>query len=199
VPNWSNTGVTRQYRADEVEGMTSEEFGQVRHEAAMYQRDRPEAMMRGIQRKIGGGVYSHAIEHVGDLTHRMNEMGGKLGLEFVRPKVEKMHGSLHGRYGFEREMTENIVGNKPLGYADANAHREFGKLYAAEHRLVPVYNEPSATARFAAVSLGEHNFPRVRTALNVLMHDTKSPEHWNELTSQATSVKFLRKQEELWG
>lgn len=158
----------RQFSAAEVSLMSDTEAADVRSAGASYQRGRPESAMNAAQRSIGGGVYSHALEHVGDLTHRMNESAGRFGTEFVSSKVASTLGSLTHPYGFEKEMGENIRGNAKSGYADEAGVRQAGQTYADEHRKVPVYNYPSEMARSAAVAVGEHRFDDARAHLSEL-------------------------------
>lgn len=193
----------RQYRAAEVENMTPEEFSAARTETATAQRGHPEGVMVKSQRAMGGGLYGWSMEHIGDLTHRMNEGGGRYGLEFVRPKVERAHHSLHHPYGFEREVGEQIQENqrfnerKGLVGATAEDVRRYGGEYAAAHKQVPVINEPSYRARSAAITLGEHDFDRTRTNLGILKRQTKDDTTWRSLTDQSASVQFLRHFEHL--
>lgn len=188
-----------QYGSEDVAGMTSREFANVRHEAAAYQRGAPELAMDRIQ-SFGGGVYSYAAEHIGDLTHRMNEHGGKLGLSHVRPKVETQYSNLHSGYGFEREHAENLAGNQRSAQRegrefDAHGLRIAKLQYALAHAHVPVYNAPSAVARNAAISLGEDRFDATRAALSILLNQTSSDAEWHRRTSQAASIRFLQQRE----
>lgn len=162
----------QQHTSSEVEAMTPEQAMAVREAGARYQRGRPESAMNRIQERSGGGVFSHAVEHVGDLTHRMNEMEGRAAAQTVRPKIRSMHHTLHHGYGFEREHEENIVSNARYKGEDPDTLRSdvraLSQTYADEHRKVPVYNYPSEVARDAAVSLGEHRFDDARRSIGVL-------------------------------
>jgi hypothetical protein len=152
--------------------MTPEDAARVRNAGASYQRGKPESAMLRLQEDAGGGVYPHAAEHIGDLTHRMNESSGRFGTEYVRPKIESTYDSLHRGYGFEREMDEQVSDNARYRKVDEGAFRstvnQRGMQYAAEHRNVPVYNYPSEVARDAAVSLGEQRFDDTRAHMGVL-------------------------------
>ncbi len=68
---------------------------------AQLQRDIPEKMMLRFQFLMGGGVMSYAVEHAGDLTHRMSEKAtfGTAGYEFVKKKVENLLRLLNQGYG----------------------------------------------------------------------------------------------------
>jgi hypothetical protein len=156
----------RQHSAAEVDEMSDEQSAALRHAGGVYQRGAPESAMNRAQAALGGGVYSHALEHVGDLTHRMNELAGRFGTEYVSPKIRSTEGSLNHPYGFEREMRENVTSNAQFGRSTDT--RGYGQAYADEHRKVPVYNYPSEVARDAAVSLGEHRFDDTRRHLGEL-------------------------------
>lgn len=184
--------------SDEVASLGASDFKDLLHSAAGVQRGKPESHMVNMQEKYGGGVYTHALEHVGDLTHRINEYGGKLGFEYVQPKVERMLATLGSKYGFEREMRENLAGNRAFraergeSYPSDEEFMEDSGLYAAHHKLVPAYNRPSLHGRAAAVALGEHNYGGVVRHLNALQSIIKGgPDRWKSEMSQEGSVRFL--------
>lgn len=163
---------TDQHFSAEVEDMSPDEALRVRGGTARHQRGRPEQAMNDLQRAAGGGVYPTAVEHVGDITHRMNEHGGRLGAELVAPKVQRMRSTLNHPYGFEREMQEQMSDNArykevPVDELTGTV-RNLGQNYADEHRRTPVYNYPSEVARDASVSLGEQRFDATRRSLGVL-------------------------------
>src|SRR3990172_11905951 len=59
---------------------------------AQSQRGEPERAMVNAQHYMGGGVLSFALEHIGDLTHRMSErINWSLGgYWYVKEKVDKV-------------------------------------------------------------------------------------------------------------
>lgn len=166
--------IIEQHTAAEVEAMSPDEALAVRGGTAIAQRNVPEHKMMELQRTAGGGVMPNAAEHVGDLTHRMNQpqRTTDIIMEDVVPKVRNQSANLGSRYGFEREHEENITGNARYTGADVEAHRaavqSAGQEYADAHRKVPVYNYPTEVARDAAVSLGEQRFSDTRTHLDHL-------------------------------
>lgn len=131
---------------------------------ASAQRGEPEAAMLRYQRLSGGGVMSHAVEHTGDLTHRMAEHGGRFGSEYVAPKVRSVLSSLRHGYGFAREHGENLQ--------RSNIHPDHAKAaltaYAQEHMKLPVYNRMQEHARNAAIHLGLGNYDRAEHHLSAL-------------------------------
>lgn len=125
------------------------------------QRGAPEDAMLEVRTLLGGGVMSQAVEHAGDLIHRMTERAiyGIAGRELVREKVDKLITSVTHAYGFEKEHAENLANN--ARYYGKSASELTGKVtealktYANEHRKLPVYNLPQWLARAAAVSVGD--------------------------------------------
>ena len=185
--------------ADEVAQLPPTHYSALLDEAASVQRGRPESAMLTAQRRMGGGVYPHVLEHVGDLTHRIAEGGGVYGTEFVTPKVRRSLHSIDHPYGFEREMHEQIADNQRFRASrgeegvDVEEVGRLGRAYADEHRKVPAYTEPMMHGRQAAVALGEQDYPTASAHLNALQRSVdKGPEHWKSQMSQTASVRFLR-------
>jgi hypothetical protein len=131
---------------------------------ATAQRGLPESAMLKVQFAMSGGVLNGVVEHVGDLTHRMSERitADSRGYEYVKNKVEKTLRWLTNSYGFEFEMEENITHNAEYKNINEDTFRnkvyDALKVYAAEHRKIPVYNEAQWTAREAAIMLGERKW-----------------------------------------
>lgn len=150
------------------------------------QRGEPEKAMVRAQHQMGGGVLSVAIEHVGDLTHRMSErfaLGANMGYEYVKPKVERALRLLRQPYGFEKEVLENSASNARFRNADpAVFKQETDALlldYANQHRQLPVYNDMQEAARDAAIALGEGNYWAARVHLERLEEVLEQgPEAW---------------------
>jgi len=124
------------------------------------QRDKPERAMLKAQWALAKTDYPSAnalgwgLEHVGDLTHRMAEHGGRFGREFVAPKVSRMLGLTTNRVDGER-----IARIPQLPQLDA---------YSAEHRKLPVYNDAQHAAREAAVAMGQRDLPTATAHLSRL-------------------------------
>lgn len=175
------------FSGDEIRAMSPSHFREVLDSAASIQRGDPEHQMNKIQHETHGGVYPHAVEHIGDLSHRIGEGGGIYGMQYVQPKVKSMHSLLHSGYGFEREMNENW---KSTG-VDPQRVREMGEKYALLHATVPGYNEPMAHATSAAVNLGLHKFGRTRQALSSLKEYTDNEGKYADATSQEASAAYM--------
>jgi len=139
---------------------------------ADIQRGEPELAMVEAQKIYGGGVMPYALEHAGDLTHRMAERGGRFGAEFVAPKVRRLLDSLLSDYGFEKEMLENIQSNARFHYKGDNPNISFEEYkkeyennidkalnkYSEAHKKVPVYNRMQLAGREAAIAIGEKRY-----------------------------------------
>ena len=124
------------------------------NDLADQQRGRPEAAMTAAQYVLGGGVMSHLLEHVGDLTHRMAEYNGSMGLNQVAPKVSTALRSLTNGYGFDREHLQNMVSNK----VKPEDEKRVLARYVDEHSKLPVYNRMQELGRNAAINLGNKNY-----------------------------------------
>jgi len=120
------------------------------------QRGTPEHAMLKAQRAIGGGVLGYALEHVGDLTHRMSHMApyGNFLPGIMREKLDKTLRVLTQGYGFEKEHEENMRSNK----SDPKQVEIALRAYADAHSNLVVYNRAQWLARQAAVSLGNKDF-----------------------------------------
>ena len=95
---------TQQHTSAEVAALTPEGALNVRKGGAGFQRAGPEKAMNEYQRVVGGGVKSVAVEHVGDLTHRMNEgMSTDVTMDTTMPKINNQLANLSSGYGFDRE------------------------------------------------------------------------------------------------
>lgn len=155
------------------------------------QRGHPENAMLKLAKTSGGGPYSHAVEHGGDLIHRMSEYTTSYnrGYEYVKEKVDSLHRRLNSPYGFDREHQENIVANAKYDNVDHETHRakvlEAGKAYSAEHAKLPVYNKVQHHARSFAIALGHHDFNTARFYIGQLKnHIDKGEKHWTTVANE---------------
>lgn len=171
-------------------------------ETGDLQRGAPEAAMSDVTHQMGGGVMQPALEHVGDIIHRMsdsNTFDASGGFEFVDEKVKKTLRWLKHKYGFEREFMENLRGNFkfyqaegwPRGKRTYNTYEEFEKgifelmqKYADEHKKLPVYNRAQELAQQAAVSLGERRFDDAIAALEELDSHLGSRQDWMKFVKE---------------
>ena len=150
---------------------------------ANLQRGTPEVQMDNTQDLMGGGVLSYAIEHGGDLLHRMTDRGGRAALEDTAPKVKSLIRSLESEYGFGSEFTENMRSNyrSKLEAAKSQGEEFYPTFedyedavlknldnYAAYHSQLPVFNELQQAARNTAISLGKRDFGGALNNLRIL-------------------------------
>ena len=165
---------------------------------ANAQRGAPEAAMLKVQKVNVGGVLNPVVEHAGDLTHRMAESPTfeTAGYEFVKDKVTKVLRSLKHEYGFEKEMLENITNNaKYKGKDVTKLTREIDnslKKYAEEHAKLPVFNEAQKVAQDVAVAIGEKDWQRAISNLEILESKLGSVDQWKAYAQDglgATTVK----------
>jgi hypothetical protein len=158
------------------------------------QRGAPESAMLAVQHAMSGGVLNPVVENVGDLTHRMSHMIGwwpsaesATGHEYVANKVSSSLRYLTNKYGFEREMRENIVNNAKYVGKDAQRLKTSVYLalnrYADEHSKLPAYNQPQYLARETAVALGRGDFDKAVAYLKGLQALVKDPRAWGKAAS----------------
>ena len=143
-------------------------------ELADQQRGTPEILMVEAQKVLGGGVLNSAIEHTGDLTHRIADkydFFGGYGYD-VGNKVDRVLRSLRSGYGFEKEFRENLRSNSRASGIPEERLRDLAtealQRYADAHKELRVYNEPQKWARDAAVALGEQRFSDAEKHLSKL-------------------------------
>lgn len=173
-------------------------------ELADLQREKPETAMMRARNFMGGGVLSHAIEHVGDINHRMNEgldsfNSGTHGWGNVMKKARDLHFNRPGDWmSFKKEHEWNMDSN--YGYYKEHGHQgkpftmtreefdaEIAKrlnAYADEHAKLPVYNKIQWWAREAAISLGRQDFSRANYYLQKILSYDKDLKSWLEETSK---------------
>jgi hypothetical protein len=137
---------------------------------ASAQRGAPERAMLRAQQALGGGVYSYAIEHAGDLTNRgwqrwhLTHLDS--GEEYIDDKARKVLRTLRHPYGFGREHRENMAANR----SDPRLVKKRLQEYAEAHMKLPVYNAAQFAARDVAIALGKQNLLAADRALAVLVN-----------------------------
>jgi hypothetical protein len=156
------------------------------------QRGLPEMAMLKAKDKLGGGPLSVAIEHTGDLTHRMTHdlkwSSPSTGYDDVKDKVDKVLSYLNSPYGFEREYLENLKNvadyrKIPYDVFKTDVDKSL-KIYSKEHSKLPVYNEAQWNARNAAINLGEGRYGMTAENLNWLSNALKTRSIWDEVAAQ---------------
>jgi hypothetical protein len=135
------------------------------------QRGLPEAAMLKLNH-FYHGIASPVFEHCGDLTWRMSHWvkDPRMNMDFeCLIKVDRVLRYLTSSYGFEKEMTGNIVNNARYQKVPVEKYKaKLDKLmleYSHEHSKLLVYNEPQWWAREAAVAIGKWKFGTAITLL----------------------------------
>jgi hypothetical protein len=193
------------FNADEVEAMSDDQYKVVLNDVANMQRGEPEHAMDRAQVTFGGGLYGHALEHIGDLTHRMNERfatyGDGFDPEYVVPKVTSQLRSLTHPYGYDREVGEQLEGNKRYREREGKPVPSDADLYNARrdytlgHHNLPVYNEAGYHAKAAAVHIGLQNTDKATEHLQSLKAMTEDNDRYQQAMSREGAVSWLRSQE----
>lgn len=179
----------KQHRLESIRP-SDEELKEIFNDIAVLQRGEPETAMRRYQRASGGGVMDAAVEHIGDIIHRMTEqvMFRNAGYVAVRDKVRKALRWLKDEYGFEKEFLENLESNARMTDQSPELFKRkmFNLLdaYAEEHNKLPVYNTAQFYAQLAAVSLGHREFDICIMALEWLFERMDSPEQWKAIAHE---------------
>jgi len=190
----ANAGFRRVGKAFDMMNPTADE--KLFMDLADAQRGAPEMAMLRAQGSAGGGLLGVALEHTGDLTHRMAEpyaIGASMGYEYVQPKVKRVLGLLRSGYGFEREVMENAASNSKFWGLSQDEYwdrlKPLLKEYADAHRSLPVYNPMQRAARDAAVAIGEGDYATARRRLERLEKVLdEGPEAWEKAASQISVV-----------
>lgn len=165
--------VTQQHTSAEVAEMSPEQAMATRVGTATYQRGVPEQAMLDAQRAVGSGVWTNALEHVGDLPHRMNQaLSTDITMADTVPKIRSQERNLGSRYGFAREHNEQVGDIASHRGVSEDSVREnvasHGQAYADAHRRTPVYNYPTEVAVDASVALGEGRYTSALGHINHL-------------------------------
>jgi len=175
--------------ADADTGLSDEDAARYASLGEM-QRGSAEDSMVKAQRALGGGVLSFAIEHGGDVIHRMNHtlrwgntaQNLEIGRQYTLEKTDKVLHLLKRPYGFKREHEENMASNARYR---GIPHDEFTKqahaaldAYANEHAKLPAYNRLHRYANKAAESLGRRDFDSASRYYGLLHFAASSPERY---------------------
>lgn len=130
------------------------------------QRGDPEDAMLAAQDFMGGGVLSNAIEHIGDLTHRITE-NPSFRYETVLKKVNAMINSLDrgdDMIPFEEEVQRNIVVNSKYRNLSPNEFKVqidmLLKDYVSEHEKIPTFNDLQEHSKQAAIAIGNQDYEK---------------------------------------
>ena len=161
------------------------------------QRGEPEeAMLRATM--FHSGVLTPALEHIGDLTHRITEFPFIYGT--TKEKVRNMITSLDRSFevwgtnmmSFLDEHEQNIKKNlKHRGLSEEEYKEKLNGLltnYVAEHEKIPTYNELQEHAKQAAIAMGNLD---VDTALEHLRFIQKEIDKGEESFEKKAQEFFM--------
>lgn len=159
-------------------GHTSEDFMKL----GDLQRAKPESAMLKVQHIMSGGVLNPVVEHAGDIMHRMNDRNtfDYAGYPYVLEKVDRVLWYLKNPYGFSREMWENIKTNK----TDVTKLNKALLFYAHEHNKIPVFNEAQKVARDLCVYIGNHEWDKAISCLEILKKHLKNWQEWKKFAHE---------------
>src|SRR6267142_870816 len=169
------------------------------------QRGAPEEAMLAIQKAQISQLYGFAAEKIGDIINRMSQGFGKKGIfewsySETLDKVEIAIRTLEHKYGFMREVTDQIDSNRKFYNEPANLGRNpnfapeastetilrgLSTDYAEAHENLPVFNAAQQLARDAASNFGRWQFEFALNNLRELKnHLDQPPSHWREFAGE---------------
>jgi hypothetical protein len=157
------------------------------------QRGAPEEAMRHAQDVIGDvpGL-KYVIEHVGDITNRMSKRWDLSDAGYfsgdVYSKVKHTLHALQSRYGFAREVVENMRNAALAKKIPRSLYLDHVSVvllkYAEAHAALTVYNPAQFHAREAAVALGLMDFKAAEKHLKVLKKHLRNVDTWAAYATQ---------------
>ena len=160
----------------------AEEFDRI----GQQQRGIPERFMLQLQQKMGGGVMSYAIEHSGDLIHRLthNTTHDYYGFDELNEKVRRLKGlfQLSGRASFENEFYDNLRSNARFNNIDdvdgfiAEIENDLEKYATLHMREYPVYNKIQYICQNIPFFIGMRNYHLAKSNLSELETMIRSKE-----------------------
>lgn len=125
-------------------------------ELGHLQRHKPEKAMFNYQMKIGGGCMSMALEHAGDIIHRVTHHTkyNSLYRGYAEDKADIVLARLTSNYGFLKQHHENLINNNN---GDLKEFQDKAKMhlanYADEHSKLPAYNKFHQLCKMGCIHL----------------------------------------------
>jgi hypothetical protein len=183
---------------DEREKFYAENVGDI-------QRGKAENAMLRINNSHAG-VLSPALENIGDLTHRITQLGDTHRYGSTEEKVRKMIMSLdRSDWGipmmsFLKEHEQNIKNNAkydniPIEEYKDNLNALLTK-YVEEHKKIPTYNEIQENAKQAAIAIGNLNVDKALQHLRFIQKEIdKGQESFDKKTQEFFEDKLPGGQE----
>jgi len=172
---------------------------------AAAQRDKPEAAMLAAQKVVKGGIVNYAIEHAGDILHRVYQSLSQsgtdpsFGYETVKSKVDRIlrNFRLEGIdteadfWAKEKEQHDMEVASGKEGVPSWEQRKqeitEKMKQFAAEHDSLPAENDLQATVKSINVALGNLDFQAAIEGMNKLKQKLESQDSWRNYAREVGS------------
>lgn len=188
---FKDVSVKEAYQYSDIKSRMSEAGGMDQRVVDAYvrlgdrQRGRPEMAMLQVQKLSAGGVVPYAVEHIGDLSHRMTHAlkYNSDGYDTTKPKVDRCLKMMTNPYGFRKEHEENIISNSRYREMDPEQmSKEIDdalNVYSLEHNKLTAYNEAQEHAIMAAVTFGMKEWGKTVHHLRALQDMLSSEEKWN--------------------
>ena len=154
------------------------------------QRGAAESAMLRASKELGGGVMSYAIEHAGDLIHRMTESPTfeYAGYQYVAEKVDKVLNILTSPYGFVKEHLENMTANARYNKKDIKEMKSRVDIalqrYVDEHEKLKSYNRAHELAKTVAISIANLDINKAVSALRELKSHLGSEPEWTRFAHE---------------
>ena len=159
------------------------------------QRGNPETAMINAT-MFHSGTLSPALEHIGDLTHRLTE-NPEFRYSTVLEKIEKMIKNLDrsreiwgtDMMSFIDEHEQNIKNNiKYRNVPEKEYRTTLNNLlsnYVTEHKKIPTYNEIQENAKQAAIAIGELDVDKSLNHLRFIQNElNKGQESFTKKTQE---------------
>jgi len=154
-------------------------------ELASLQRKLPEEAMNKVQALQICNLYSYALEHIGDINHRMNEhinsFNGQQGTvlkkirivrkDLIRPDYYSLdiNSEIVENYKYQKEKHPDTYRFKDLTINQVERIlKDASKEYSIEHSKLKVYNHIQWLARESAMALGVFDFKYAKECLDEL-------------------------------
>ena len=174
--------LTKQFLLENI--LVTPEIETIFHKLALQQRGRPEKAMLDVQDLQIAQLYTYALEHIGDINHRMNEQinffNGQRGtvlkklrmvkddLSDIPRYIKEVDGQIEANHEWKKRKNPNYE-FKDLSVSDVkNILKQKAEIYANEHRRLKVYNHIQWLARQSAVELGRMNFTQAKKLIDEL-------------------------------
>jgi hypothetical protein len=139
------------------------------------QRGKPEEAMVKVQKELGGGVLSAAIEPMGDIFNRMYSYAGRYpgSIGVAKEKINRVLSYLKHPYGFAKEHKENVISNArfskvPVKEYEKNVNKAL-KEYGKAHSELPAHhNEVQRLIKEANEEFARQNWNKVVENLEII-------------------------------